>query len=119
MLGWVPENVFGWVAVALTVPLGFALRQKRSVGRIVGMSLAGSTLFYLLSNFGVWFLGCGQGWYPPTLSGLAACYMAGIPFYRNSLLGDLLYAGILFGGYEWAARRFVGQVQHAIPSKPF
>ena len=109
MLGFVPVNLFGWVAVALTAVLGFALRRKRSPMRVVGTSLLGSALFFLISNFGVWALGCGQGWYGPNLSGLAACYAAGVPFFRTSILGDMLYTGVLFGSYElstrWIAQR--------------
>ena len=104
MFGWVPVNLFGWVAVALTAVLGCALRRKRSPAAVIGASLLGSTLFFLISNFGVWALGCGQGWYAPNLVGLLTCYAAGIPFYRNSLVGDLLYTGFLFGVYELSTR---------------
>jgi hypothetical protein len=38
--------------------------------------------------------------YAHTASGLAACYVAAIPFYQNTLAGDLLYAGLLFGGFR-------------------
>ena len=72
-------------------------------------SVAGSTLFFFISNFGVWLLGCGQGWYPATMNGLAHCFAAGIPFYRNSLAGDLVYTAVLFGSFElftWRIQRF-------------
>ncbi len=101
MLGWVPENLFGWIAVALSAALGFLLRKRRPAWTVVGASVIGSTLFFLISNFGVWVLGCGPGWYPPTLQGLAACLTAGVPFYRNGLVGDLVYTAVLFAGYEF------------------
>ena len=75
------------------------MRQHRTVLKVVGASLVGSTLFFLLSNLGVWMIGHGD-WYPRTFSGLAACYTAGIHFFRNALAGDLVYTGILFGSYE-------------------
>ncbi|MBI3318052.1 MAG: hypothetical protein HYZ90_02760 [Candidatus Omnitrophica bacterium] len=109
LLGWLPVHLFGWIAVAGSGCLGFLLRRKRSPLRMAAASVASSTLFYLLSNFGVWLLGCVPGWYPATPQGLAACMAAGIPFYRNGLLGDLLYTGLLFGSYElflrWITRR--------------
>ena len=102
LLGWVPENFFGYIAIALSVGIGCALRTKRSPIRIAGASLAGSTLFYLISNGGVWLLGM---LYPRTLEGLIDCYAAGIPFYRNSILGDLVYTGVLFWCAQWVTRR--------------
>ena len=104
LLGWVPVNLFGWIAIAASILIGLSLRENRSFPKIVGASLAGSTLFFLISNFGVWFLGCGHGWYPASVDGLLRCYLAGVPFYRNSLAGDLLYTGILFGSFELLTR---------------
>jgi hypothetical protein len=49
--------------------------------------------------------------YPKTIAGLMACYAAGIPFFGNTLLGDFVYAGILFGGFEWAQRRYPALAQ--------
>ena len=43
-----------YACIALSVVLGFGLRGKASSGRVIGYSLAGSVLFFLLSNFGVW-----------------------------------------------------------------
>jgi len=40
---------------------------------------------------------------------LINCYVMAIPFFRNSLLGDLFYTGVLAGAYEaaiiWQERR--------------
>jgi hypothetical protein len=48
-----------------------------------------------VTNFGVWAL---ASWYPKTWAGLVACYVAAIPFFRNTLLGDAVYTAALFGG---------------------
>lgn len=45
-----------------------------------------SFLFFLISNFGVWYY-----WYPHTIDGLMTCYLVAIPFYRNTLLGDVVF----------------------------
>jgi hypothetical protein len=57
-----------------------------------------SILFFLLSNGAVWAF---SGMYPLNPSGLAQCYVAALPFLEKTMLGDLFWTGVLFGGY-WA-----------------
>ncbi len=93
-----------WVvygSMALVVYLGWLLSAKRTAGRVAVAAVGGSVLFYLLTNFGVWALG---DMYPKTLAGLAACYTAAIPFFQNTLAGDLFFSAILFGGFALAER---------------
>ena len=90
-----------YASLAMIGALGFLLSAKRTTGRIVAAALASSVLFYLVTNFGVWAFG---DMYPKTAGGLAACYVAAIPFFQNSLIGDLLFAGLLFGGFAMAER---------------
>ena len=66
------------------------------VGRFAIASLVMSTVFFALTNGVVWWFG---QWYPASWSGLASCYAAGLPFYRATLIGDLLFTGTLVGGY--------------------
>ena len=81
------------------------LRQKRSPVRIGLTSAAGSVAFFLLSNLGVW----AAGMYPQTIGGLAQCYIMGIPYFWNTLIGDLFYTAMLFGLFaaslSYSARR--------------
>lgn len=60
---------------------------------------AGSILFYLATNFAVWAF---SPWYSHTVAGLAACYVAAIPFFRNTVLSDFTFGTAFFGAYEWA-----------------
>lgn len=90
-----------YASVALIVALGFVLSSRRSPGRILGAALASSLLFYLITNFAVWAAG---DMYPKTLAGLSACYLAAIPFFQNGLAGDLVFTGLLFGGFALAQR---------------
>ncbi len=93
--------------------LGFLLLKKVSFARVIGASLSASVVFFLISNFGVWL---GSPTYPPTFSGLIACYAAGVPFlsnpgaehyfFLNSLFGDLFFTGLLFGAFELAKSKF-------------
>jgi hypothetical protein len=93
--------VYGYFA--LMVLLGFWLRGRRTLIPIASATLASSILFFVVINFAVWALGDG---YPKTWIGLTECYLAGIPFSRNLLLGDATYATALFGGLALAEQAF-------------
>lgn len=86
---------------ALVVGLGSWLRPRPGILPLAGAVLAGSTLFFILTNFGVWVL---LSSYPKTLAGLGACYTAAIPFFQNSLLGNAVYSTVLFGGLALAEK---------------
>jgi hypothetical protein len=78
--------------------IGIWLQKHKSVGWIVGGTLTSSVLFFVVTNFGVWV----TGGYPQSFGGLVECYVAAIPFFRNTVLGDLVYVAVLFGLYESA-----------------
>lgn len=103
VLGFHSTLVFVYVGFALTVVIGFWVRENRRGLRILTAVLLSSVLFFLLSNFGVWLL---EGLYPKDVSGLAACYIAAIPFFQASLLGNLFYATLLFGAMALAEHYF-------------
>lgn len=89
-----------WVVygcIALTTLMGFGLRGRVGGGRVLGYSLAGAVLFFLVTNFGAWF---GNPMYPQNAAGLMASYAAGIPFFQWSIAGTLFYSAILFGGFS-------------------
>lgn len=92
-----------YIAFAAIVGIGFVLRDRRSLLRIAGASVAGSVLFFVVTNFGVWMLG---SLYPKTVEGLVACYVAALPFFDNTLLGDAFFTGVFFGGFMLAEQRF-------------
>lgn len=91
-----------YLCIALSTVMGFGLRGRVGAGRVLGYSLAGSVLFFVVTNFFTWF---GGTLYPQTFEGLVACYIAAIPFFQNTLLGTLFYAAVLFGGFELLRRR--------------
>ena len=94
-----------YLCFAATVCIGLRLRSHDSLRRVAVASFGSAVLFYLVTNFAVWLGGHGK-LYPLTLEGLAACYIAALPFLRNMILGNLVYAAVLFGGWVWAERRF-------------
>ena len=94
-----------WVVygcIALTTAMGFGLRGRVTGARVLGYSLAGSALFFVVTNFAAWL---GNPMYSKTAAGLAASYVAGIPFLQWSVLGTLFYAAALFGGFALLRRR--------------
>lgn len=91
-----------WAAFLLVGVIGFTLRNRITFRRVVVASLAGSVSFFLITNFAVWI---GGTLYPKTFGGLAASYVAALPFFRNTVIGDLFYAGVMFGSYAWLQRR--------------
>ena len=86
-----------YACIALSTLLGFGLRGKVGAGRVLAYSLAGSMLFFVVTNFGAWL---SDPSYPKTAAGLVACYVAGIPFFQWTVLGTLFYSALLFGGFE-------------------
>lgn len=77
--------------------IGLAIRNHKSPFTVVGASLLGSTLFYLISNLVFLY---PPKMYPHTWAGQLASYTNALPFFRNTLFGDLFYVAILFGGLE-------------------
>jgi hypothetical protein len=107
-IGWLEiVQMAAFASIALT---GELLRNRPSWRLLLGACLASSVFFFLISNFGVWL-----GWnsYPHTWWGLVDCYVAAIPWYRQTLISTFVYSALFFGCYEiYAARhRSSGQVE--------
>jgi hypothetical protein len=64
--------------------------------------LLSSVSFFVITNFGVWLLG-----YPKTLAGLMECYTLAIPFFRNALIGDFFFAGIMYFAFEFVSKKYL------------
>ncbi len=99
---------FTWGSMALVGVIGWWVREKKSPHRILLGALAGSALFFFITNGAVWAIGQGSA-YPHTLTGLTQAYVAGLPFFRNTMVGDVVYAGAFFSIAElalvWGRRR--------------
>lgn len=85
-----PAVYFGF---ALMILIGALLSAKPSRLAIVSGSVLGTFLFFLVTNFSVWFEG---SMYPQTMNGLVNCYLMAIPFYRNQLIADVVSSVVLF-----------------------
>jgi hypothetical protein len=88
---WDHFVTWGWYAAILW--LGTGLRESARPRRLVGASLTSSVSFFLLSNFAVW--ACWN-MYPKNLSGLMLSYTVGLPYFRQEIVGDLLFTSAMF-----------------------
>jgi hypothetical protein len=100
--GWLEETV-DLIAFAAVLLVGQALRNRVTAPRVVAAAVAGGTVFFLISNLGVWL--CWKT-FPLTREGLVACYLAALPYFRNTLVTSLLFSGVLFGADELYRRKF-------------
>jgi hypothetical protein len=78
--------------------VGIIIKKHRQVVSVITATLLVSLSFFLITNFAVWAF---SSWYAHTWSGLILCYILAVPFFKNTLLGDLFFVGVLFGGYEF------------------
>jgi len=93
-------TIYVYGSFLLNFFIGKWIARDKSIGRVVTGSLLASILFFLITNFGVW----AAGMYGHGLDGLLTSYIMGLPFFRGTLVGDLFYTGVFFGGYELVLR---------------
>jgi hypothetical protein len=101
VLGFYHGMVTVYATVALIVLVGWVALSRVSPIRVGAAALASSILFFVVTNFGMWLF---SGFYPLTAAGLTDCYVAAIPFFQNTVAGDLFYSGLLFGGFALLER---------------
>lgn len=97
-----PGLEWTYVSMLLIVLAGILIFNKINTTRVIGGALSASAIFFIISNLGVWISGT---MYPPTFEGLIACYTAALPFLHTTIIGDLVYTGALFGGFEYLSRK--------------
>ena len=96
------DQIITWGYYAAVILLGAYVIKGWSPVRIGASALGASVGFFVVSNFAVWLAGT---LYPMTASGMATCFVAGLPFYRNQLMSDILFTAVFFGvGYAMSLR---------------
>jgi len=95
--------LFVYAGMVITSFIGIGIRKNPKMIPVALGSITSSAIFFILTNFGHWatFMGFAGG-----AAGLTGSYIAAIPFFRNSLWGDLIYNAVLFGAFSIAAKRF-------------
>lgn len=101
--GFYRDMMFVYGSFALVTTLGFALRNRVKAPAVAGATLLSSLIFFLITNFGTWLM---YDMYPHTPFGLYNAYLAGLPFLKGTLTGDLIYSTLLFGIFTLAMRRY-------------
>ena len=112
IIGFHDGMVWVYGSVALIVMVGMGALARVSALRVLGAALASSALFFVITNFGVW---ATSGMYAKSVGGLAACYVAAIPFFQNTIAGDLFYSALLFGGFALLERAVPALREQARP----
>ena len=92
-----------YLAILGIVVLAFYILKKVTLPRVIGASILASLTFFFVTNFMVWL---NSGFYPMSFAGLGECFTLAIPFFRNTLVGDLVFSTLLFGAYELAAIKY-------------
>lgn len=116
LIGWYTPGIMLAVYGSFLVSsvIGLWIRSHKRASTIIAGTLGGSIFFFLVTNAAVWLFGT---LYPKTAAGLAEAYVAGLPFFRNTMLGDLAFTGLLFGTFELAVlfSRRRGEVPQEMP----
>ena len=105
IIGLHNSMIFVYAGFALTVAIGLLLKGRVTITNTAFAVVAASATFFLITNFGAWLM---SGIYMKSAEGLMQAYVAGIPFFQNSLLGNLGYAAVIFGGYYLLQKNVVG-----------
>lgn len=103
-LGFHSTIPFVYGSFLLIAAIGYFLRKDASPLRIGLGSLTGSIFFFIVTNFGVWVT---SSMYEKSLSGLFNCYYMALPFFRNTVIGDMFYTVIFFVGFSCIKLLFV------------
>lgn len=103
VLGFHSSMIAVYGCLALIVLLGASLRNSKGMVRLWTASFSGSILFFVVTNFSVWAF---ENMYAKTWAGFVECYVAALPFFQSSVLGDLFFVTFLFGSFALLAKRF-------------
>ena len=90
-----------YIPILFIYLIGNVFNDDFNYKNILLMSFVSSLIFFVISNFGVWLLG-----YPKNMTGFITCYMAAIPFFKNTLLSTIIYSSFIYFGYEFLNKKY-------------
>ncbi|PCH94060.1 MAG: hypothetical protein COB85_06065 [Bacteroidetes bacterium] len=93
-----------YLSFGMIVLIGIRISNNVKPKTVIVGALGSSVLFFVVTNFAVWMMSAGM--YSKDFEGLVTCYVAAIPFFQNTVMGDLVFASTLFGGYYLVKQRF-------------
>ena len=100
VIGFHDTMLYTWGSVVLISLIGVSLRGRNKFSTFLFGGVASAVLFFVITNFGAW-----PTLYPITWQGFVDCYVAAIPFFRNTFVSTVVYSVVLFGAYELVASR--------------
>lgn len=106
-------TTWAWYVAAMVLGQ-ILLHARTSFTRVAAGALLGPTSFFVVSNYAVWAAG---GMYPRTLGGLATCFAAGVPFYRNDMASTAMVLGVVYGVPALVRRMNTVHAAEAVASK--
>lgn len=86
-----------YLSFGLIALIGYLNQKKKTATAVITNSLLGSLLFFTITNLAVWRF---SGIYPINLTGLIDCFYLALPFFRNTIAGDLFFTGLFFGAWQ-------------------
>jgi hypothetical protein len=95
-----PTTPFVYAGFAIQALLGRALVRRR--GGAIAAAVLGACAFFVISNVGLWLT---SDFYPHTSAGLSTCFVAAIPYFERTLVGDVAWTVALSLVYVMMARR--------------
>lgn len=98
-LGFHSTMIYVYVSVAMITYLAQKNQMRKNQDYLVN-SVISSLIFFLVTNFGVWY---STGFYTLDLKGLTECFILAIPFFKNQIFGDLFYTGLLFFAFHFVS----------------
>ena len=95
-------SIHYWVyaPIAICLFVGIAVRNSLSGYAVLYSSVLCSVIFFIISNFGVWIIG-----YPKTFEGFISCYIMALPFFKNTLIGTVVYSYLFLYVYSFLTTR--------------
>ena len=114
VIGWYDWRILVsvYISFALIGLLSLIVRTYQDVVAVSLVVLCAPILFFLVTNFAVWMF---SPWYEKSFWGLLYCYQLGLPFLRNMLIGDIIYATTLLGFIELASMKARTQTKIRTP----
>jgi hypothetical protein len=91
-----------YASLIIMVMIG-SLIKKVNVTNVLLASLASVAMHWLLTDIEPWLY---SSYYAKGLIGYGESLLMAIPFERNMLLADIVFGGVLFGGYEWYKAKY-------------
>ncbi|OFX79939.1 MAG: hypothetical protein A2X12_04070 [Bacteroidetes bacterium GWE2_29_8] len=104
IIGFHSTMIFVYLSIAITVLMGNVLLKKIKTVNVVGASLLSSSLFFIITNFGMW---ATTNLYPKDFNGLLQAYTMAIPFFNNGIMGDAFYSLLILGAFSFVDNKYL------------